>query len=64
MLKILGGIIGLMLLIPIALTLVAIVVCTLVGGYIGVILHFAWKIVLTVVLVIILCKIIKHLFNR
>ena len=46
MLKILFGIVGIILMIPIALVIVALICVSLVGGYIGFIVSIAWQVLL------------------
>lgn len=62
--RILGMIVGGILLLPIAIVIVTLLVITLVGGYIAVIIHFLWDVVIFVVLAIILYKVVKYFVDR
>lgn len=59
--KFIAGILGMILAIPILLTLVVLVVVTLIGGYIGIILEIAWQLILAVLVIILLVVIIKKI---
>lgn len=60
MFKILFGIIGTILLIPIAITLVALIVATLIGGYVAVAVSMCWPIILVGLVVFAVIRIVKH----
>lgn len=68
MLKILLGIVGIILLIPIALVIVALICVTLVGGYIGVIVSVAWHVLLVLFALIaigaLVFALVKYLVNK
>lgn len=57
--RILWSIVGMILLLPILLTLVALAVVTLIGGYIWVVLQVAWWVVAAIVAVILAIRLIK-----
>lgn len=63
MFKFLAELFGAILLLPIALVVVALVICTLIGGYIGLILQYSWELILIVALVIIAIKILKRVLK-
>ena len=60
--KTLLWIIGIILALPILLTIVALIVVTLIGGYITAILYWGWWIVASIILIILIIKIIKFIF--
>lgn len=57
--KILGAIMGFILALPILITLVVLVCVTLVGGYVALIFHIGWWLVLAVLAIVITVKLIK-----
>ena len=63
MLKTLAGIIGIILLIPIALVIVAMIVITLIGGYIALISDILLTVGAIVLAVILLVALYKHFFG-
>lgn len=60
MLKIIAGIIGIVLLVPIALALVIMIVATLIGGYVSIVLSMWWEILLVILAVIVGIKLYKR----
>ena len=53
-------ILGIILLLPIALTLVALAVITLIGGYVAGLVYFLWPILLVIAVVVVFCIIVKN----
>jgi hypothetical protein len=62
--KTFAGIIGILLLIPIAVVIVALIVVTLIGGYIGMVLSMLWEVAIAIVAIIIVYKIIAYFIRR
>lgn len=60
MFRILLGIIGTILLIPVAITLVAILVATLIGGYVAFAVSVCWPFILVGLVVFAVIRIIKR----
>ena len=58
--KVFLWIIGIILALPILLTLVALIVVTLIGGYITAILYWGWWIVVSILLIILIVKLIRY----
>ena len=58
--KVFLWIIGVILALPILLTLVALIVVTVIGGYITEILYWGWWIVVSILLIILIVKLIKY----
>ena len=58
--KIFLGIIGVILALPILLTMVGLIVVTLIGGYVTAILYWGWWIVASVLLFILIVKLIRN----
>lgn len=57
--KVLWSIIGIVLLLPIAVTIVALACVTLIGGYIAFVLEIAWWVVVAILAVILAIRLIK-----
>ena len=62
--SILLAIIGIVLLIPIAVTLVALICTSLVGGYIWLVFTIAWQLLLIIAVVIAAIFLIKWAVNK
>ena len=62
--SILLAIIGIVLLIPIAVTLVALICTSLVGGYIWLVFTIAWQLLLIIAVVIAVIFLIKWAVNK
>ena len=58
--KIFLGIIGVILALPILLTMVGLIVVTLIGGYVTAILYWGWWIVASILLFILIVKLIRN----
>ena len=58
--KIFLGIIGVILALPILLTIVGLIVVTLIGGYVTAILYWGWWIVASILLFILIVKLIRN----
>ena len=58
--KIFLGIIGVILALPILLTIVGLIVVTLIGGYVTAILYWGWWIVASILLLILIVKLIRN----
>ena len=58
--RILLSIIGTVLLLPIALTLVVLVCITMVGGYVAIVLQVAWWLVLAILAIVLAIRLIKR----
>lgn len=58
--KILLAIIGIILLLPVAIVLVALICTTLIGGYIAAMLQMGWWVLLTILGVWAIVKLVKH----
>ena len=58
--KIFLGIIGVILALPILLTMVGLIVVTLIGGYITALLYWGWWIVASILLFILIVKLIRN----
>ena len=60
--KYLLWIIGIILALPILLTIVGLIVVTLIGGYVTAILYWGWWIIAMVIAIIIIVKIFQNIF--
>ena len=58
--KIFLGIIGVILALPILLTIVGLIVVTLIGGYVTALLYWGWWIVASILLFILIVKLIRN----
>ena len=58
--KIFLGIIGVILALPILLTIVGLIVVTLIGGYVTALLYWGWWIVVSILLFILIVKLIRN----
>ena len=58
--KIFLGIIGVILALPILLTIVGLIVVTIIGGYITALLYWGWWIVASILLFILIVKLIRN----
>ena len=58
--KIFLGIIGVILALPILLTIVGLIVVTLIGGYVTALLYWGWWIVASILLLILIVKLIRN----
>ena len=62
--SIIFGILGLILLVPIAIALVALIVTSLFGGYVAAVIYFCWKMILVATAVYPIVKIVKHFTKK
>lgn len=53
-------VVGILLLVPIALVIVALTMITLIGGYIGLLIKFTWEVILFVGAIILVIMLIRH----
>lgn len=58
--KVFLWIIGILLALPILLTIVGLIVITLIGGYITAVLYWGWWIAASILLIILIVKLIKN----